>query len=36
VGKGVRGKLVGALIPVAGSRVLAKQFRSVLGKAESA
>jgi hypothetical protein len=33
-GKGVRGKLVGALIPVAGSRVLGKQFRSVLRNAE--
>jgi hypothetical protein len=36
VGKGVRGKLVGALIPVAGARVLGKQFGSVLRKAESA
>ncbi len=36
VGKGVRGKLIGALIPVAGSRVLAKQFRGVLRVAESA
>jgi hypothetical protein len=36
VGKGLRGRLVGALIPVAGSRVLAKQFRSVLAKAEAA
>ena len=35
-GKGVRGKLLGALIPVAGARVLGKQFGSVLRKAESA
>jgi hypothetical protein len=35
-GKGFKGKLIGSLIPVAGSRVLAKQFRSVLQKAESA
>jgi hypothetical protein len=35
-GKGLRGRLVGALIPVAGSRVLSKQFQSVLRKAESA
>jgi len=34
-GKGLRGKLVGALIPVAGPRVLAKQFRAVLGRAEA-
>jgi hypothetical protein len=33
--KGLRGRLVGALIPVAGSRLLGKQFRSVLSKAES-
>jgi hypothetical protein len=33
--KGPRGALVGALIPIAGSRVLGKQFRSVLGRAES-
>lgn len=36
VGKGVRGKLLGSLIPVAGSRVLAKQFGTVLRRAESA
>src|SRR5690349_19947404 len=35
-GKGVRGRLVGALIPIAGSRVLARQFQAVLRKAESA
>ncbi len=35
-GQGVRGRLVGALIPIAGSRVLGKQFRTVLKKAESA
>ncbi|MGC4109717.1 MAG: hypothetical protein QM747_04690 [Nocardioides sp.] len=35
VGKGVRGKLVGSLIPVAGPRVLAKQFATVLRRAES-
>ena len=35
-GKGLRGKLVGALIPVAGARVLGKQFRSVLKNAEPA
>ena len=34
-GKGLRGKLIGALIPVAGARVLGKQFRSVLKKAEA-
>jgi hypothetical protein len=33
--KGLRGRLLGALIPVAGSRVLGKQFRSVLRNAES-
>ena len=31
-----RGRVVGALIPVAGARMLGKQFRSVLSKAESA
>jgi hypothetical protein len=36
VGKSLRGKLVGALIPVAGARALGKQFQSVLRKAESA
>ena len=35
VGKSFLGKLVGALIPVVGARTLAKQFRSVLRKAES-
>ena len=35
-GKGIRGKLLGALIPIAGARALGKQFRSVLRKAESA
>ena len=34
-GKGVRGKLLGALIPVAGARVVGKQFRSVLKRAEA-
>jgi len=29
------GQLIGALIPVAGPRVLAKQFRAVLGRAEA-
>lgn len=36
VGKSLRGKLVGVLIPVAGARMLGKQFQSVLRKAESA
>jgi hypothetical protein len=35
VGKSVKGKIVGALIPVAGARALGRQFRSVLAKAES-
>jgi hypothetical protein len=35
VGKGLKGKLIGALIPVAGPRTLSKQFQSVLRKAES-
>ena len=35
VGKGLRGKLVGAFIPLVGARVLAKQFRSLLTAAES-
>lgn len=35
VGKSVRGKLVGALIPIAGARTLGRQFRSVLAKAET-
>jgi hypothetical protein len=30
-----KGRLLGAVIPVAGPRLLAKQFRSVLGRAES-
>lgn len=34
-GKGVRGKLIGAAIPLAGSRVLAKQLKTVLRAAES-
>ena len=35
VGRSLRGKLVGALIPMAGARTLGKQFQSVLRKAES-
>lgn len=35
VPKGVRGRLVGALLPIAGARLLGKQFQSVLRKAES-
>jgi hypothetical protein len=35
VGKSVKGKVLGSLIPVAGPRVLAKQFRTVLSQAES-
>lgn len=31
----IRGRIVGALIPVVGSRVLGKQLRSVLQRAES-
>jgi hypothetical protein len=31
-----KGRLIGALIPIAGSRALGKQFQSVLRKAESA
>lgn len=34
VPKGVRGRIVGALIPFAGPRLLARQFRSVLQAAE--
>jgi hypothetical protein len=34
-GKSLVGKLVGALIPVAGARALSKQFRSVFAKAEA-
>lgn len=33
--KSLRGRLIGALIPVVGSRALGKQFRAVLQKAES-
>ena len=33
-GKSLRGRLVGALIPVAGARTLGKQLGSVLGQAE--
>ena len=35
VGKSIRGKLIGALIPLVGARTLGKQFGSVLRKAES-
>ena len=35
VAKSFRGRLVGALIPIAGARTLGRQFRSVLTKAES-
>ena len=35
VGKSLKGKVLGSLIPVAGPRVLAKQFRTVLSQAES-
>ena len=31
----VKGRIVGALIPIAGARALGRQFRSVLKKAES-
>jgi hypothetical protein len=34
--KGLRGRLLGALIPAAGSFALGRQFRSVLRKAEGA
>ena len=34
-GEVLRGRLVGALIPVAGARTLGKQFQSVLRKAET-
>jgi hypothetical protein len=34
-GKSLAGKLVGALIPIAGARTLGNQLRSVLQKAES-
>jgi len=33
--KSFRGRLIGALIPIVGSRALGRQFRSVLRKAES-
>ena len=36
VGRSLKGKLVGVLIPVAGARMLGKQFQSVLRRAESA
>ena len=35
VPKSVRGKLVGALIPLVGARMLRRQFQNVLRKAES-
>jgi hypothetical protein len=35
VPKSLRGRLVGALIPIVGARALGKQFQSVLRKAES-
>ena len=35
VAKSFRGRLIGALIPIAGARTLGKQFQSVLRKAES-
>jgi hypothetical protein len=35
VAKSLRGRIVGALIPVVGGRVLARQLQSVLRKAES-
>lgn len=34
VGKSFRGRLIGALIPIAGARTLGRQLRSVLRKAE--
>ena len=33
--KSLQGRLVGALIPILGARVLGRQFRSVLSRAES-
>ena len=33
--KGLRGRLLGGLIPIAGPRVLGRQFQAVLRKAES-
>ena len=35
VAKSLRGRLIGALIPLLGARTLSKQFQSVLRKAES-
>jgi hypothetical protein len=35
VSKSIRGKLIGALIPIFGARALGRQFQSVLRKAES-
>lgn len=35
VPKSVKGRLIGALIPIAGSRTLGRQFQSVFRKAES-
>ena len=35
VPKSLRGRLLGALIPIAGARTLGRQFQSVLRKAES-
>jgi hypothetical protein len=35
VPKTLRGRLIGALIPLAGARILGRQFRSVFRKAES-
>ena len=36
VASSLRGRIVGALIPVVGARALGKQFQSVLRRAESA
>jgi hypothetical protein len=36
VGSSLRGKLIGALIPIAGASALGKQLKSVLRKAEAA
>ena len=35
VPKSIRGRLIGALIPIVGARTLGRQFQSVLRKAES-
>lgn len=35
VPKSVRGRVIGALIPIAGARALGRQFRSVLRRAEA-